>query len=67
MENRCRLNEAMKVFWIFILGSLAGYILENFDNVRHINYQAVQKDGSMLCPEILNKNDYLLKTKNMNK
>ena len=28
MENRCRLNEAMKVFWIFILGSLAGYILE---------------------------------------
>ena len=46
---------------------LAGYILENFDNVKHINYQAVQKDGSMLCPEILNKEDYLLKTKNMNK
>lgn len=46
---------------------LAGYVLENYDNVRHINYQAVQKDGSMLCPEILNKEDYLLKTKNMNK
>lgn len=46
---------------------LAGYILENFDNVRHINYKAVQKDGEMLCPEILNKEDYLLKTKNMNK
>lgn len=46
---------------------LAGYILENFDNVRHINYQAVQKDGSMLCDKILNKEDYNLKTKNMNK
>ena len=46
---------------------LAGYILENFDNVRHINYQAVQKNGLMLCPEILNKDDYMLKTKNMNK
>nr|DAT49458.1 MAG TPA: Terminase [Bacteriophage sp.] len=46
---------------------LAGYILENFDNVRHINYKAVQKDGSMLCEAILNKEDYKLKTKNMNK
>lgn len=46
---------------------LAGYILENYDNVRHINYQAVQKDGTMLCPAILNKEDYELKTKNMNK
>lgn len=46
---------------------LAGYILENYDNVRHINYQAVQKDGTMLCPVILNKEDYELKTKNMNK
>lgn len=48
-------------------GDLAGYVLKNYDNVRHINYQAVQKDGTMLCPEILNKEDYLLKTKNMNK
>lgn len=46
---------------------LAGYILENFENVRHINYKAVQDDGSMLCEEILNKKDYELKTKNMNK
>lgn len=46
---------------------LAGYILENFDNVKHINYQAVQEDGSMLCEDILNKEDYELKTKNMNK
>jgi predicted phage terminase large subunit-like protein len=46
---------------------LAGYVLENFDNVKHINYQAVQEDGSMLCEDILNKKDYELKTKNMNK
>lgn len=46
---------------------LAGYVLENFDNVKHINYQAVQEDGSMLCKDILNKEDYELKTKNMNK
>lgn len=46
---------------------LAGYILQNFEKVRHINYRAVQKDGTMLCQEILSKEDYLLKTKNMNK
>lgn len=46
---------------------LAGYVLENFDNVRHINYKAIQDDGSMLCKEVLNKEDYNLKTKNMNK
>lgn len=46
---------------------LAGYILKNFDNVRHINYKAVQEDKSMLCKEILSQEDYNLKTKNMNK
>lgn len=46
---------------------LAGYILENYPNVRHINYQAIQKDGSMLCKDILNKEDFEFKTKNMNK
>ena len=35
--------------------------------MRHINYKAVQEDGSMLCDAILNKEDYELKTKNMNK
>ena len=48
-------------------GDLAGYVLENFDDVVHINYRAVQEDGSMLCPEILSREDYELKTKNMNK
>ena len=46
---------------------LAGYILENYTNVRHINYKAVQDDGSMLCKDILSKEDYEFKTKNMNK
>ena len=46
---------------------LAGYVLSNYDNVIHVNYKAVQDDGSMLCPEILSKKDYDLKTKNMNK
>ena len=46
---------------------LAGYILANYDNVRHINYTAIQEDGSMLCEEVLSKKDYEFKTKNMNK
>lgn len=47
-------------------GDLAGYILENFHDVEHINYKAVQDDGSMLCPDILSEDDYAFKTKNMN-
>lgn len=47
-------------------GDLAGYILENFQDVEHINYKAVQDDGSMLCPDILSADDYDFKTKNMN-
>lgn len=46
---------------------LAGYVLENYDNVVHVNYQAVQEDGTMLCDDILSKADFDLKTKNMNK
>lgn len=46
---------------------LAGFILANYKNVVHVNYKAVQDDGSMLCPDILSKEDYELKTKNMNK
>ena len=48
-------------------GDLAGYVLANYENVIHINYKAVQDDGSMLCPEILSAEDFKLKTKNMNK
>lgn len=46
---------------------LAGYVLEHFPNVVHVNYKAVQDDGSMLCPEILSAEDYALKIKNMDK
>lgn len=46
---------------------LAGYILSNYENVVHINYKAVQDDGTMLCGEILSRKDYDLKTKRMNK
>lgn len=46
---------------------LAGFILSSFKDVVHVNYKAVQDDGSMLCPEILSAEDYALKTKNMNK
>ena len=46
---------------------LAGYILANYENVIHINYKAVQDDGSMLCPEILSREDYEAKTQMMNK
>ena len=48
-------------------GDLAGYIMDNFDNVVHINYKAVQEDGTMLCEDILSQEAFLLKTKNMNK
>lgn len=48
-------------------GDLAGRVLEEYDNVRLISYPAVQPDGTMLCEDILNKEDYLLKTKNMNR
>lgn len=46
---------------------LAGFVLDNYPGVVHINYKAVQDDGSMLCPEILSREDYDLKTMNMNR
>lgn len=47
-------------------GDLAGYILNNFSDIEHINYKAVQDDGTMLCEDILTKEDYDFKTMNMN-
>lgn len=70
--NNTMLSRTEKGFKLIIImtrwatGDLAGYILENFDDVEHINYKAVQDDGSMLCDEILSKEDYEFKTKNMN-
>ena len=71
--NNTMMSRTEKGFKIIIIMTrwatqdLAGYILEHFENVVHVNYKAVQDDGSMLCPEILSKDDFELKTKNMNK
>lgn len=71
--NNTLLSRTEKGFKVIIImtrwatGDLAGYILQNFDDVVHINYKAVQDDGTMLCPEILSADDFKLKTKNMNK
>ena len=46
---------------------LAGYVLRSYKNVRHINYKAVQDDGTMLCNGILSAEDYAFKTKSMAK
>ena len=46
---------------------LAGYILRSYKKVRHINYKAVQDDGTMLCEGILSAEDYEFKTKSMAK
>lgn len=51
----------------WVSNDLAGYILANYDNVRHITYKALQDDGSMLCDEILNREEYEFKIKEMNK
>lgn len=45
---------------------LAGKILDNFDNVKLIKYKALQDDGTMLCKRILDKENYDIKTKEMN-
>lgn len=47
-------------------GDLAGRVLANYDNVKLIKYKAVQEDGSMLCPSILDRKSYDIKTKEMN-
>lgn len=71
--NNTMLSRCENGFKIIIImtrwstGDLAGYVLQNFPNVIHINYKAVLDDGSMLCPEILSAEDYALKIKNMNK
>jgi predicted phage terminase large subunit-like protein len=44
---------------------LAGRILEKYPEAEHINYKALQDDGNMLCDEILSKDDFEFKTKQM--
>ena len=71
--NNTMMSRTEKGFKVIVImtrwatNDLAGFILDNFDDVVHINYKAVQDDGTMLCEEILSEKDYELKTKNMNK
>ncbi|ETT25249.1 phage uncharacterized protein [Rhodococcus rhodochrous ATCC 21198] len=46
---------------------LAGRVLASYEDVELITYKAVQDDGTMLCESILNRPDYDLKTKEMNR
>lgn len=46
---------------------LAGFILENFDNVDHINYKAIGDDGKSLDEDILSVEDFNFKTKHMDR
>lgn len=46
---------------------LAGFILSNYDDVVHINYKAINDDGSPLDEGTLSLEDFEFKTKNMAK
>ena len=46
---------------------LAGFILDNYEDVIHINYKAVNEDGTALDENILSLEDFNFKTKNMDK
>ena len=46
---------------------LAGFILANFDDVVHINYKAINDDGTPLDKGTLSLEDFEFKTKNMAK
>lgn len=46
---------------------LAGFILSNYDDVVHINYKAINDNGTPLDEEMLSLEDFEFKTKNMAK
>lgn len=46
---------------------LAGFILSNYDDVVHINYKAINDDGTPLDEGTLSLEDFEFKTKNMSK
>ena len=69
-----RLEEGGKIIIIMTRwhdDDLAGRALRHFTKlgmkVRHICYKALQDDGTMLCPEILSRRSYEVKTKSMSK
>lgn len=46
---------------------LAGFILQNYNDVEHISYKAINEDGTALDPDTLSVEDFEFKTKNMSK
>ena len=68
-----RLEEGGKIIIIMTRWSskdLAGRVLNEFKDamkIKHINMTAVQKDGSMLCDEVLSRKSYDMKVKAMGK
>ena len=67
-----RLEEGGKVIIImtrWATDDLAGRALAHFREidvpVRHVNFKAVQDDGSMLCDEILSYASYMIKSRTM--
>lgn len=67
-----RLESGAKIIFLatrWATGDPSGRALEHFAEkgmrVRHMTQKAVQDDGSMLCPEILSKRDYAIKTASM--
>lgn len=46
---------------------LAGFILQNYNDVEHISYKAINEDGTALDPDTLSIEDFEFKTKNMSK
>ena len=69
-----RLEEGGKVIIImtrWATDDLAGRALKHFKSIgvpiRHVNFKAVQSDGSMLCDEILSYESYLIKSRTMGK
>ena len=67
-----RLEEGGKVIIImtrWATDDLAGRALSHFREidvpVRHVNFKAVQDDGSMLCDEILSYASYMIKSRTM--
>ena len=46
---------------------LAGFILDNYEDVIHINYKAINGDGTALDETVLSLEDFNFKTKNMDK
>lgn len=67
-----RLEEGGKIVVVMTRWStkdLAGRVLEHFEGsdykVQHINYKALQDDGTMLCDSILSRKSYDMKVKAM--